>query len=97
MRDSEPGPGELLLLEQGNHGCANVRYLQRQYSADWMTVSYRLMVCQAPARTAARRLLPAPPSPAGARAVPSARKRRRGTCRMAMTWYGLTSVAVSRW
>jgi 2,6-dihydroxypseudooxynicotine hydrolase len=27
---------ELLLLEDGNHGCANVPYLHRPYSADWM-------------------------------------------------------------
>lgn len=30
------GPSELLLLEHGNHGCANVIYRQRPYSADWM-------------------------------------------------------------
>jgi dienelactone hydrolase len=30
------GPAELLLLERGNHGCANVAYLHRPYSADWM-------------------------------------------------------------
>lgn len=27
---------ELLMLEEGNHGCANLPYLHRQYSADWM-------------------------------------------------------------
>jgi len=27
---------ELLLLEAGNHGCANVTYLHRPYAADWM-------------------------------------------------------------
>ncbi len=27
---------ELLLLEEGNHGCANLPYLHRYYSADWM-------------------------------------------------------------
>jgi dienelactone hydrolase len=27
---------ELLLLEDGNHGCANVPYKHRPYSADWM-------------------------------------------------------------
>ncbi len=27
---------ELLLLDEGNHGCANVPYLHRHYSADWM-------------------------------------------------------------
>jgi 2,6-dihydroxypseudooxynicotine hydrolase len=30
------GPADLLLLEQGNHGCANVIYRHRPYSADWM-------------------------------------------------------------
>jgi 2,6-dihydroxypseudooxynicotine hydrolase len=30
------GPVDLLLLEQGNHGCANVIYRHRPYSADWM-------------------------------------------------------------
>ena len=24
------------MLEEGNHGCANVVYLHRPYSADWM-------------------------------------------------------------
>ena len=36
LRDSVPGQAELLLLKQGNHGCANVPYLHRPYSADWM-------------------------------------------------------------
>jgi pimeloyl-ACP methyl ester carboxylesterase len=36
LRDSVPGPAELLLLDEGNHGCANVPYLHRPYSADWM-------------------------------------------------------------
>jgi dienelactone hydrolase len=30
------GPSELLLLEDGNHGCANVTYRHRPYAADWM-------------------------------------------------------------
>jgi 2,6-dihydroxypseudooxynicotine hydrolase len=30
------GLAELLLFEQGNHGCANVTYLHRPYGADWM-------------------------------------------------------------
>jgi dipeptidyl aminopeptidase/acylaminoacyl peptidase len=30
------GPAELLLLEEGNHGCANVTYRHRPYTADWM-------------------------------------------------------------
>jgi pimeloyl-ACP methyl ester carboxylesterase len=36
LRDRVPGPAELLLLEDGNHGCANVIYRHRPYSADWM-------------------------------------------------------------
>jgi dipeptidyl aminopeptidase/acylaminoacyl peptidase len=30
------GPAELMLLERGNHGCANVAYQHRPYGADWM-------------------------------------------------------------
>ena len=30
------GPAELLVLETGNHGCANVSYRHRPFSADWM-------------------------------------------------------------
>jgi len=30
------GPAELLLLDEGGHGCANVSYRHRPYSADWM-------------------------------------------------------------
>jgi dienelactone hydrolase len=30
------GQAELLLLEAGNHGCANLTYRHRPYSADWM-------------------------------------------------------------
>jgi 2,6-dihydroxypseudooxynicotine hydrolase len=34
---SETGvKAELLLLDEGNHGCANVPYQHRYYSADWM-------------------------------------------------------------
>ena len=36
LRDQVPGPAELLLLDDGNHGCANVIYRHRPYSADWM-------------------------------------------------------------
>jgi dipeptidyl aminopeptidase/acylaminoacyl peptidase len=33
----EAGPSaELLLLEDGNHGCANVTYRHRPYAADWL-------------------------------------------------------------
>jgi pimeloyl-ACP methyl ester carboxylesterase len=30
------GPAELLLLEEGNHGCANAIYRHRPFTADWM-------------------------------------------------------------
>ncbi len=30
------GPAELLLLDDGNHGCANVTYRHRPYAADWL-------------------------------------------------------------
>ncbi len=36
LAESAGGPAELLLLEEGNHGCANVPYRHRPYSADWM-------------------------------------------------------------
>jgi dienelactone hydrolase len=32
----EAGHAKLLLLQEGNHGCANVTYLHRPYAADWM-------------------------------------------------------------
>ncbi len=30
------GPAELLVLDEGNHGCANVTYRHRPYAADWL-------------------------------------------------------------
>ncbi len=36
LADEAVGAARLLLLEEGNHGCANVPYLHRPYSADWM-------------------------------------------------------------
>jgi dienelactone hydrolase len=36
LRDEVGANAELLLLAQGNHGCANVPYEHRPYSADWM-------------------------------------------------------------
>jgi 2,6-dihydroxypseudooxynicotine hydrolase len=36
LRDSVPGPAELLLLDEGNHGCANMPYRHRPYAADWL-------------------------------------------------------------
>lgn len=36
LAEETGGPAELLLLDQGGHGCANVCYRHRPYSADWM-------------------------------------------------------------
>jgi dienelactone hydrolase len=36
LRDEVGDSAELLLLDDGNHGCANVPYKHRPYSADWM-------------------------------------------------------------
>ncbi len=36
LRAEAAGVAELLLLADGNHGCANVPYKHRHYSADWM-------------------------------------------------------------
>ena len=36
LRDSVSGPVELLMLERGNHGCANVTPWHRPYTADWV-------------------------------------------------------------
>jgi len=34
--DEVTGRSQLLLLEHGNHGCANVIHHHRPFSADWM-------------------------------------------------------------
>ncbi len=36
LADEAGGPAELLLLADGNHGCANLPYRHRPYTADWM-------------------------------------------------------------
>ena len=36
------GPTEFLLLADGNHGCANLTYRHRPYSADWMARQLRV-------------------------------------------------------
>jgi dipeptidyl aminopeptidase/acylaminoacyl peptidase len=36
LRASTGGPVELLMLEDGNHGCANVAPWHRPYTADWL-------------------------------------------------------------
>ena len=36
LRDAAGGPTELLMLEEGNHGCANLAPWHRPYTADWL-------------------------------------------------------------
>ncbi len=36
LAEAAGGPTDLILLEDGNHGCANVAYKHRYRSADWM-------------------------------------------------------------
>jgi len=36
LRDTAGGETELLMLEDGNHGCANVAPWHRPYTADWL-------------------------------------------------------------
>ena len=36
MRDAVAGPTTLLMLEDGNHGCANVSPQHRPITADWL-------------------------------------------------------------
>jgi dipeptidyl aminopeptidase/acylaminoacyl peptidase len=36
LRDTAGGPVEFLMLEEGNHGCANVAPWHRPYTADWL-------------------------------------------------------------
>jgi 2,6-dihydroxypseudooxynicotine hydrolase len=36
LRDAVSGTAELLLLDDGNHGCANVAPWHRPYTADWL-------------------------------------------------------------
>jgi dienelactone hydrolase len=49
LRDTTGGPVELLMLEDGNHGCANVAPWHRPYTADWLAA--RLTTTDAPARS----------------------------------------------
>ena len=36
LHDEIAGQSELMLLPDGNHGCANVTYKHRHYAADWL-------------------------------------------------------------
>jgi pimeloyl-ACP methyl ester carboxylesterase len=40
LRRGAGGEAELLMLEEGNHGCANLTPWHRPYTADWL--AYRL-------------------------------------------------------
>jgi alpha-beta hydrolase superfamily lysophospholipase len=46
------GPAELLVLDDGNHGCANVVYRHRPYAADWLAGHLSLDARPAPRRGA---------------------------------------------
>jgi 2,6-dihydroxypseudooxynicotine hydrolase len=41
LRDTAGGEVELLMLEDGNHGCANVAPWHRPYTADWLAARLR--------------------------------------------------------
>jgi dipeptidyl aminopeptidase/acylaminoacyl peptidase len=41
LRDGTGGEVELLMLEQGNHGCANLAPWHRPYTADWLAARLR--------------------------------------------------------
>jgi 2,6-dihydroxypseudooxynicotine hydrolase len=41
LRDAAGGEVELLMLEDGNHGCANVAPWHRPYTADWLATRLR--------------------------------------------------------
>ena len=36
LAEAAAGPAELLLLEKGNHGCANLAPFHRYLTADWV-------------------------------------------------------------
>lgn len=46
--DEAGGPAELLLLEQGNHGCMNLAPFHRQATADWAAVHLGASVSREP-------------------------------------------------
>jgi 2,6-dihydroxypseudooxynicotine hydrolase len=41
LSDAAAGPSRLLLISDGNHGCANVIYRHRPFAADWMAEQLR--------------------------------------------------------
>jgi 2,6-dihydroxypseudooxynicotine hydrolase len=41
LANEATGPAELLLLEEGNHGCANGVYRHRPATADWMAAQLK--------------------------------------------------------
>lgn len=54
LADEAGGDTELLLLADGNHGCANVPYQHRPYSADWMASRLAGLARQGPGRSGGR-------------------------------------------
>jgi pimeloyl-ACP methyl ester carboxylesterase len=48
LRDTAGGPVELLMLEDGNHGCANVAPWHRPYTADWLAQQLSAPPAQTP-------------------------------------------------
>jgi dipeptidyl aminopeptidase/acylaminoacyl peptidase len=57
LRDAVSGPVELLMLEEGNHGCANVAPWHRPRTADWLAERLAEPLAERPA---ARLDVPAP-------------------------------------
>lgn len=54
--DEAGGPAELLLLEEGNHGCMNLAPFYRQATADWAAEQLRARVARATAQPSQRAL-----------------------------------------
>ncbi len=55
LRDAVAGPVELLMLEDGNHGCANVAPWHRPRTADWLAARLAVETPPDPDRTKAGR------------------------------------------
>ncbi|MDQ4055332.1 MAG: alpha/beta hydrolase [Actinomycetota bacterium] len=51
LRDAVSGPVELLMLEDGNHGCANVAPWHRPRTADWLATRLAAAPTQSPIPT----------------------------------------------
>ena len=63
LRDAVSGPVELLMLEEGNHGCANVSPWHRPYTADWLAARLPAATTHHPVTTDCEgRLMMTPPT-----------------------------------